>query len=270
MSELDPKLPANQTFSAARTFRACLFLFRLTLQRQLLSRQTLVNLGLTIICGLIVAAWSHRGNRTVLGFSDYMLLPTFIGFLMPIFAISYGSSTVGGEREDQSLIYLLVTPIPRAAIYLTKSLAASLLVALWTGGTLYGLCWIAGGSGQKALSIYLPASILGGLAYTGVFLLLGAMFRHGTILSLAYWFFLEVLFVQMPGTVKRITVSYYVRCLIFDAGKEFNLGPRTQADQEMFAALPGDSAWMILLGATIMLTVLGALAFSRREYTELG
>ncbi len=258
------------TSAVARTLRACASLFRLTLQRQLFSRQTLVNFGLAVLCGLIVAAWAHRGHRTVFGLCYNMLLPTFIGFLMPIFAISYGSSTIGGEREDQSLIYLLVTPIPRFAVYITKALAASLLVAMWSCTALCTYCYLAGEIGQKALPVYFTATVLGGLAYTCVFMLLGALFRHGTILSLAYWFFLEVLFVQMPGTVKRVTVSYYVRCLIFDAGKEYNIGPRTPAEQEMFSALPGDQAWMILLGATIALTLLGALAFSRREYTELG
>lgn len=250
--------------------RACLFLFRLTLQRQIFSRQTLVNLGLTIVCGMIVAAWSYRGHRTAMGFSDYMLLPTYISFLMPIFAISYGSSAIGGEREDQSLIYLLVTPIPRAAIYLTKAIAVSLLVAIWSGSTLALLCWLAGEPGKTLLPIYLPASLLAGLMYASVFLLLGAMFRHGTILSLAYWFFLEVLLIQMPGTVKRITVAFYLRCMLFDAGKTYNLGLRTPADVEMFAAISGESAMWVMICAILALTTFGAYAFSRREYTELG
>ncbi|HET6424437.1 MAG TPA: ABC transporter permease subunit, partial [Planctomycetaceae bacterium] len=130
-AEISTPLPSASPW---RTVRACLFLFRLTLQRQFFSRQTLVNLGLAVVCGLIVAAWSHRGSRTVAGLCDFMLLPTFINFLMPIFAISYGSSTIGGEREVQSLIYLLVTPIPRMAIYFTKALSVSLLVTAWTTG----------------------------------------------------------------------------------------------------------------------------------------
>lgn len=270
MSAIETNLPSEQPSTAMRTLRACLFLFRLTLQRQLFSRQTLVNFGLAVVCSLIVAAWSHRGNRTPMGLSDYMLLPTFIGFLMPIFAISYGSSTIGGEREDQSLIYLLVTPIPRMAVYLTKALAAGSLVAAWSVSTLAILCRLAGEPGQTLWPIYWPASLLGGLAYASVFLLLGAMFRYGTILSLAYWFFLEVLFVAMPGTIKRITVSYYVRCMIFDAGAEFKLGPRTTADQEMFVAISGDAAMLVLIVAPLALTMFGGWAFSRREYTELG
>lgn len=267
MSDIDPNPPARQSVS---TVRACLFLFRLTLMRLIASRQTLVNCGLTLLCALIVAAWSHRGHRTAMGLSDYMLLPTYIGFLVPMFAISYGSSTIGGEREDQSLIYLLVTPIPRAAVYLTKAIAVSVLVALWSGASLLLLCWLSGDPGEKLLLIYLPASLLGGLMYASVFLLLGAMFRHGTIMSLAYWFFLEVLLLQMPGTVKRITVSYYVHCMLYAAGSAFKLGPRTGADQEMFAAISGENAASVLLLGIVGLTALGAYAFSKREYTELG
>ncbi len=270
MPDLDPQSPAHTPHATARTLRACLFLFRLTLARQLASRQTVVNLGLTVVCALIVAAWSHRGHRTAMGFSDYMLLPTYIGFLIPIFAISYGSSTIGGEREDQSLIYLLVTPIPRAAVYLTKAVAVGVLVTAWSVAALAFLCWLAGKPGEQLLPIYLPASLLGGLMYASVFLLLGAMFRHGTILSLAYWFFLEVLLLQMPGTVKRITVSYYVHCMLYSAGSTYKLGPRTAADLEMFAAITGDSAATALFIGIVGITAIGATAFSRREFTELG
>lgn len=270
MLAVDSPASNNATSSPVRTVRACLFLFRLTLWRLWASRQTIVNCGLTFLCALIVAAWSHRGNRTAMGFSDYMLLPTFIGFLIPIFAISYGSSTIGGEREDQSLIYLLVTPIPRVAVYITKALAVGVLVTLWSGSSLLLLCWLAGDPGEKLLPVYLPATLLGGLMYASVFLLLGAMFRHGTILSLAYWFFLEVLLLQMPGTVKRISVSYYVHCLLYDAGSPYSLGPRTDADREMFAGISGDSATLVLMSAIVGMTALGAILFSRREYTELG
>jgi ABC-2 type transport system permease protein len=261
---------AASNTSSPSVFRAAVFLFWLTLKRQFFSRQTLVNVGLLTICGLIVAAWAQRSNRTVNGFADFMLLPTYIGFLMPILAVSYGSSTIGGEREDQSLIYLLVTPIPRGVIYVVKALAAGALVLSWSASALLLLCFLAGPVGEKTLPVYWQAAVLGSLLYASVFLFLGAMFRHGTILSLAYWFFLEVLFVQMPGTVKRVTVAYYIRCVIFDAGKEFRFGPRTPADQELFGAIPGNTAALVMIAAIVMITVIGATLFSRREYTELG
>jgi hypothetical protein len=106
--------------------------------------------------------------------------------------------------------------------------------------------------------------------YAALFLFLGATFRHGTIISLAYWFFLEVLFGAMPGIVKRITVSFYVKCLIYDAGEELALQPRGRIAREMFLAVSGDTAWLVLWSALAVLLALGAMVLSTREYAELG
>lgn len=189
---------------------------------------------------------------------------------MPIFAISYGASGIGGEREDRTLIYLLITPIPRAVLYLIKALATVLLVAFWAGGSLGLMCLLAGEHGRDVFPAFLAAGLLGTAVYAGLFLFLGASFRHGTIISLAYWFFLEVLFGAMPGIVKRVTVSFYAKCLIYEAGEEFSLQPRGRIAREMFLAVSGDMAWLVLWSAFAALLALGAMVLATREYAELG
>ena len=44
--------------------RACRHLYALTLRRQFFSRQTLVCLGLSLVMGAIVFAWTLQPNRT--------------------------------------------------------------------------------------------------------------------------------------------------------------------------------------------------------------
>jgi len=235
------------------------------------SRQTLVCLGLTVLCALIVIAWMQQARPTPRKLAEMVLMPTLVGFLMPIFAISYGSSAICGEREDRSLIYLLITPIPRPVLYFVKALATMILVAGWSVGALLVLCLLAGSYGREALASFVTATLFGSLVYAALFLVLGAMFRHGTIISLAYWFFLEVLFGAMPGIVKRLTVSYYVSCVIYDSGSDLELSPRGgQLGREMFLAIPGATALWMLIGALVTLLVLGAVVLGSREYTELG
>jgi ABC-2 type transport system permease protein len=258
-----------------RTASACATLFALTLRRQFFSRQTLVCAGLTLLCAAIVLAWGmHRPgwDPSVITkrFAERVLMPTYVGFLMPIFAISYGATGIGGEREDRTLIYLLITPIPRALLYLTKAAAILLLAVAWAAGTLTALCWLAGNPGRDALPVFLPAAAIGTVAYAALFLLVGAMFRHGTIISLAYWFFLEVLLGSMPGTIKRITISFFVQCLIYDAGEEQSLRPVGRVFRENFQAVSGDTAWLVLSGTVAGLLALGAAVLTTREYSELG
>ena len=248
---------------------ACRQLFTLTLRRQLFSRQTLVGIGLTVLCCLIVLAWSRQREPTPKKFAEQVVVPIYVAFLMPVLAICYGASTVGGEREDRTLIYLLITPIPRPLIYGVKWLAANVLVAGWAGVTLALLCQMAGASGRSALAPFLAASLLGAVAYASLFLLLGTIFRHGTVISLGYWFFLEVLFGNMPGIIKRVSVAYYVRCMIYDAGSELQLGPAGRIAREMFLPVSGSTATIALVASISLLLVLGLSVFSRREYRDL-
>lgn len=248
---------------------ACAHLFGLTLRRQLLSRQTVVGLALGLLCCLIVLAWSRNRGPSPERFAEHLLIPTFIGFLLPILAISYGGSGVGGEREDGTLIYLLISPIPKPLVYATKFLATMLLVSGSAVVMLLALCLLAGAAGRGAVGSFFAASALGAAAYGSLFLLLGSAFRHGTVISLAYWFFLEVLFGNMPGIIKRVSIAFYIKCMIYDAGANLSLGPDTETAREMFLAISGETAMLTLLFATAALFVLGTAVFTRREYRDL-
>lgn len=269
------KLPDHRLQSSPTTvpepalFPACRRLFTLTLRRQLFSRQTLVGLGLAVICCLIVLAWSRQRDPTPKKFAEQILVPTYVAFLMPVLAICYGASAVGGEREDRTLIYLLITPIPRPLVYLMKYLATVGLVSAWCGLTLGLLCLLAGEPGRSTFPVFFSAALLGAVAYSGLFLMLGAAFRHGTIISLAYWFFLEVLFGNMPGIIKRVSVAYYARCMIYDAGTDFRIGPLTRVAREMFLPVSGRTATIALSCAIAALLAAGLFVFSRREYRDL-
>ena len=263
MNPMEPHLN-----SYAPMLSACRHLFALTVRRQLFSRQTLACLALTVLMALIVLAWSRQSDPTSKKLAEHVLVPTFIVFLIPIFAICYGASGIGGEREDQTLIYLLIAPIPRPLAYFTKACAGLVLVAAWTTVTLFLLCRLAGAPGHDLFWMFLPAALLGGLAYASLFLLLGAVFRHGTIISLVYWFFLEVLFGNLPGIVKRVSVAFYVRCMVYDAGEELNLGPATRVAREMFLPVSGATAWTALCAIIVTLLVVGVVSFEHREYRD--
>lgn len=254
--------------SAAPLLIASRHLFALTVRRQLLSRQTLACIALTALCALIVLAWTRHSDPTSKKLAEQVLVPTFVAFLMPIFAICYGASGIGSEREDQTLIYLLIAPLPRTLTYFVKGLASLSLVAGWSAGTLFAMCRLAGAPGSELFTLFLPAALLGGLVYACLFLLLGAVFRHGTIISLVYWFFLEVLFGNLPGIVKRVSVAFYVRCMIYDAAPDLKLGPLGRVAREMFLPVSGTTATITLALATIVLLAVGVVLFDLREYRD--
>jgi ABC-type transport system involved in multi-copper enzyme maturation permease subunit len=251
------------------TLSACWHLFRLTVRRQVISRQTVVACGLAALCLLLVYAMTLLREPSARRLAQNILMPAYIQFLMPMLGICFGASAVGGEREDGTLIYLMITPIPRPLVYLTRFLATAALVVASAGITLWTMCRVAGEPGSEALGVFLGPSLLGAAAYGSLFLLLGAVFRHGTIVSLAYWFFLEALLGNMPGIIKRVSVAFYVRSMIYERGADLEIAPRGRVNREMFLPVEADTAILVLTCAIAALLVLGVTVFTRREYRDL-
>jgi hypothetical protein len=80
--------------------------------------------------------------------------------------------------------------------------------------------------------------------------------------------FIETLIGNMPGIAKRLAVSFYTRCLIFDAGSAFGVSPSGPGNPDLFAAIPGPTAQMILYLLIGGLTLAGLWMFSVREYSD--
>ncbi len=260
----------------------------MSLRRQFFSRQTLLAFVLTVIAGLFVLAWSLAREPTVKRFTERMLVPVFGSFLLPIYAICYAASSIGAEREDRTLVYLLNSPLPRPVIYLVKFLSSTSLVLCWSAFGLVSLCliytpWVRESFrflsarepdaasemmwGLEALRLFWPAVLLAALAYASLFHTLGAVFRHGTIISLAYAFFIEMLLSRMPGIAKRVSVTYYYSCMIYGSGTEHQIRPRLSI--ELFLPISSHAASLSLAVASAGLLALGIAIFTRREYRDL-
>ena len=105
-------------------------------------------------------------------------------------------------------------------------------------------------------------------AYVALFLLFGVMFRRATIIALAYALFIETLIGNMPGIAKRLAISFYTRCLIFDAGSVFGMRPSGPGNADLFVAIPGATAQMVLYLLSGGLLLAGLVIFCRREYSR--
>ncbi len=56
-------------------------------------------------------------------FGRWFVVPIFLTFLLPLWSLSFATEAVGGDREQNSLIWLLARPLPRPAVYLAKFVA---------------------------------------------------------------------------------------------------------------------------------------------------
>ena len=117
-----------------------------------------------------------------------------------------------------------------------------------------------------ALSLYWPAVLWGTLAFTSLFHFMAAAFRRAAIVALLYSFFLETILGNMPGMLKRVSVSFYVRCMMFEEGAAYQVGP---SHPEIFLPVTGETAWVVLAALTVLLLTVGVFVFCRAEYLDL-
>lgn len=243
-------------------------LFNLSLRRLFRSRQTIVCCLLLAMASIAVVAWTLRRERSPKEFIEEIFLAVYVSFLLPIFCLSQATSGIASDREERTLVYLLVTPLPRPLMFLAKGSASLLLALAWTLGGMTLICWLAGRPGMDAMRVLWPAIFWSTVAYVALFLLFSVTFRRATIIALTYAIFIETLIGNMPGIAKRLAVSFYTRCLIFDAGSVFGVSPSGPGNADLFIAIPGPTAQTILYLLCGGLLLASLSIFSRREYSD--
>ena len=199
-------------------------------------------------------------------FSDAIVFSLFTTFLLPLWSISFATEGLGREREAHNLLWVLTRPLSRPAIFLAKYVALLPWCLLLNLGGFSLLCLAAGAHGRLALQIYWPAVFWGTLAFSALFHLLGACLRRAAVVALLYAFFLETIMGNMPGEFKRLSNSFYTRCLMFDRAHEFGIHPERPL---WYVPVSGQTAGLALAGITAVCLVVGAIVFTRNEYLDV-
>jgi ABC-type transport system involved in multi-copper enzyme maturation permease subunit len=188
-----------------KLLRATWTLIGLSLGRLFWSLNTLMLL--LPVCGLMPLVWWLGYRKETLGegsfeeFSAEFVLGLFATFLIPIISLAYATTSLGGDREDRTLLFLLMRPVPRPVILLAKLLATLPLVAGLTVGSFFVYCQLSGDLGARAFPLYAGTVTLLALTYTCLFHLFAVWFRHSTIVALIYSLFMELLLGSMPGII---------------------------------------------------------------------
>jgi ABC-2 type transport system permease protein len=209
----------------------------------------------------------RQETRPLAVFSRWVVFLLFLGFLLPLFSLSFATGALGQEREGRSLVWLMTRPLPRSGVYLAKFLGMlPWCLALTVGG--FGLLCLAGGeTGRRAFVLYAPGVFAGTLAFAALFHLFGALLPRPSIVALLYAFFFETLLSELPipGTLKRLSINYYTRCLLYSAARGEDVPVESSS---LFVPVSPTTAWAVLLGVTVGLTVLGMWLFAKMEHRD--
>jgi ABC-2 type transport system permease protein len=116
-----------------------------------------------------------------------------LGTLVPLLGLIIGTGVVAPEIDDGSIVYLLSKPLSRLVIVLTKFAVAIVCIALFAAlPTLVAGLIMARNESGLAVS-YGIGTLIGGVAYCALFLLLGVLSRHAVVIGLIYALIWETL-----------------------------------------------------------------------------
>ncbi len=271
MAELSSSAPdSGKTRGFDRTALGALFV--LTLRQHLRGRRLLV-LSLLFVLPTILAivvrlSYENPPLDPIAFALVFNLIPHA---LVPLTALLYAAGLIQDEVEEQTLAYLLLRPLPRWTLYLTR-LAATVLVTVgltvvFTTLALVVLYWNTPQWWPEVFPhrVLQAAALLAlaQLAYCAVFGLLGLGTRRALVAGLVYIAIFEGLLASFDWVVRRLTVMYYFRVLAM-----------------RWLALPDNGAWALdlatdvsvrtciltLLGASAAFAVAGAVLMMQREF----
>jgi ABC-2 type transport system permease protein len=125
-----------------------------------------------------------------------------IGTLLALAAVIFGTTAFGGEVDDGTLVYLLVKPVPRWKIALSKLVVAtSASFAISVPGIVLPWLVLSGpGLTIDMLWAFFAAAAVGSLIYCSIFLSLGLTTRRSLVVGLVYVILVEGMLARnLPG-----------------------------------------------------------------------
>jgi ABC-type transport system involved in multi-copper enzyme maturation permease subunit len=212
-------------------------------------------------------ARSFREDFAFVNFSRWVVFGLYGTFLLPLVTLAFASNSLGGEREGRTLIWLVTRPLPRQAVYVAKFLGVLPWCVLAAVFGFACLCLAGGDLGRRAFAVYWPSVLAATLAFAALFHFIGALFRWPAVVGLVYIFFFELLVNNLPGSLKRLSLNYYLRSLLYNDAASVAPGVRP-GSVDVYDPLGSTACWIVLLSAAVLITALGAHLFSRQEPKE--
>jgi ABC-2 type transport system permease protein len=190
-------------------------LFRLALRRLLLRKRSALLAFAPMLAALIAVVQAADGTADAEAFASLMeqlFLPTILPFL----ALVIGSSAIGEERDDGTILYLASTPLPRLAIVLPAIVAAAVTtVALCVPGLVMVLALAQGDDFSVSATLWAVASVVAGAcAYAGAFGALSLRVKRPVVIGLVYVLFWEGSIATFAPSARWLSLGAYARAVV--------------------------------------------------------
>jgi ABC-2 type transport system permease protein len=196
--------------------------------RQLTSRSRIIGLSLLALVAPI-SGFALGSADASLDDSVRLIASVGLALVLPVVALVFAGAAIGDLRDDKTLVYLWLRPMDRWPLVVGAALAAATLAAPITIIPI-GAAALLTGAGNGIVAGSLLATIIGLIAYIGVFTLFGVWLKRFIVWGLAYILIWEGFIAQAGAGVARIALRKYTRSILVDrTGADLDLADFTLA-----------------------------------------
>jgi ABC-2 type transport system permease protein len=183
-----------------------------------------------VVLRLTIRATMGRKRALIFGIAPFIMIivsallkleaqspvwpPEFLGVfgftvVVPLTALIIGTSVLGAEIDDSSVISLLATPIRRSTVVLTKFVAATIITVCFAAVGEYLSGAIATGPGSKLAIGLLAGAVAASIVYNALFVMLSVITSRAIAVGLLYLLVWEGLLGSLVGGVRLLSVDQY-------------------------------------------------------------
>ncbi|RSN71671.1 MULTISPECIES: ABC transporter permease [Actinomadura] len=179
---------------------------RITFRAMLGRRRALLLLVLPAIL-LALAAGIRATGEDDLETAALVLQQFGLATLLPLLALIAGTGVIGPEIDDGQIMYVLTKPIPRGVIVLTKLAVAIVLVTAFAVVPTLLAGILLAGTTAGVTAAYTAGVLVGGLAYSSIFVALAVLSRNAVTVGLLYALVWESLLASFAPGAKSASVQ---------------------------------------------------------------
>jgi ABC-2 type transport system permease protein len=159
---------------------------------------------LVLVTALLKAANVERADWPSLILGGFGL-----AVVLPLTALIIGTSVLGAEIDDGSVVHLLATPVPRSTVILSKFAVATGLTFVFAAVPEFLAGLIAtGGPSRLAIGLFVGA-VAGSVIYNALFVMISVLTTRAIAVGLLYLLVWESLLSNVVSGVRVLSVEQY-------------------------------------------------------------
>jgi ABC-2 type transport system permease protein len=183
--------------------------------RSLLGRKRALLFGLPGVALLIITIALKAAKPTASDWPSQILGNVGLSTMLPLTAVIIGTTALGAEVDEGSVLHLLTTPVKRGSVVLTKFMVAAGLTVVFAAVPELIAAIIAVPSHSSFAVGLFVAAIVGSLVYNALFVMISVVSKRAIAYGLLYVLVWETLLGDLVSGVRALSIGKYALSIAY-------------------------------------------------------